>query len=164
MTKYLGVSMIVLGTIVMLVSYLTQAWGTLAGIFPTSWVDINGIQIIGFLYLLVGGICAHVLHGKYELTNEEENSPMVAQIGVGAAALSLVLIAVSLGIGVAMEDSPLSGGWMVYIHYLIWIIALVCCIIGSFTSKKQLATIGLGVLAISMVVTLVADLMIYVNA
>ena len=104
MTKFLGVSMIVLGTIIMLVSYLSQSCDAIAGLFPISWVDINGIQIVAFFHLILGGVLAHIQSIKLEGAEVKPNSKS-AEIGVGLAAFSLIVSAVILRIVSSVKSS-----------------------------------------------------------
>ncbi len=87
--------MIVLGTIILLVSYLSQSCDAIAGLFPISWVDINGIQIVGFFHLILGGVLAHITSIK--LTGaERKDSSKSSEIGAGLAAFSLIVAVVPL--------------------------------------------------------------------
>ncbi len=52
MTKYLGILLIVIGAIVLLVSYFKE------------WVDYNPVQLCG-LGLIIIGLIAHILLQKY---------------------------------------------------------------------------------------------------
>ena len=52
MTKYLGILLIVIGAIVLLVSYFME------------WVDINAVQFTGLGFITVG-LIVHILLQKY---------------------------------------------------------------------------------------------------
>lgn len=163
MTKYLGVSMIVLGTIIMLVSYLSQSCDAIAGLFPISWVDINGVQIVAFFHLILGGVLAHILSIKLAGA-EKERSGKSSEIGLALAAFALIVAIVPLCLG-KMEDQPaFLPAVSIYGGMLAWLVGLACTMTGFFVGKKQLAQIGFGVLALGVVAALVTAATVYAEA
>lgn len=96
MTKFLGVSMIVLGTVILLLSYLSQANDAIAAWFPVSLVDINGVQFLAFFNLIIGGLIAHVYGIKNAAKTADEGKD-----GSGFAIASIALGVISLIFAVA---------------------------------------------------------------
>ena len=168
MTKYLGVSMIVLGTIILLVSYLSQSCDAIAGMFPISWVDINGVQIIAFFNLVFGGILAHVLAGKLEgagqADGETKSTSNTAMVGCGLAALGFIASAAAMGMGFAGQESFLSIGAVSYAVTVVWLIALACCMLGLAGNGKKVAAIGLGILFVTLIISFYNNVTIYALA
>lgn len=98
MTKFLGVSMIVLGTVILLLSYLSQANDAIAVWFPVSLVDINGVQFLAFFNLIIGGLIAHVYGIKNAAKTAEEgkSGSALAITSIVLGVISLILAAASL--------------------------------------------------------------------
>ena len=163
MTKYLGVSMIVLGTIILLVSYLSQSCDAIAGLFPISWVDINGIQIVGFFHLILGGVLAHITSIK--LTGaERKDSSNSSEIGAGLAAFSLIVAVVPLFMGKLSEQPTFLPAVSIYGGMLAWLLGLNFSLTGFFTGKKQIGVAGLAILALALIVTIVTAATVYAEA
>lgn len=162
MTKFLGVSMIVLGTIIMLVSYLSQSCDAIAGLFPTSWVDINGVQNVAFLYLILGGVEAHILNIKY-LGAERAKKSNASEIGVILAAISLILAIVPLFLG-SLENQGFFPLVSIGIGYVTWAVSLFLTIKGFHIGNKTVSLIGAGVLALALIATFVTAITVYAEA
>lgn len=90
--------MIVLGTIILLLSYLTQANDTVAGMIPNSWVDINGVQFIAFFNLIIGGLIAHVYGIKNAARNADEgkNGSAIACFSLALGVIAIIFAGSSL--------------------------------------------------------------------
>lgn len=163
MTKYLGVSMIVLGTVILLVSYLSQSCDAIAGMFPTSWVDINGIQIVGFFHLILGGVISHITTLKAVSEERKENSKS-SEIGLGLAAFSLIVAVVPLFLGELSEQPGFMPSVSIYGGMLTWLLGLYFTLKGYYTGKKQISLAGLGVLAVALIATIVTAATVYAEA
>lgn len=163
MTKYLGVSMIVLGTVILLVSYLSQSCDAIAGLFPISWVDINGIQIVGFFHLILGGVLAHITSIKMSAEAPREGDKS-SEIGVSLAAFALIISVVPLFLG-SLSDQP---GFLppvsIYGGMLAWLLGLYYSVKGYFVGKQQISLAGLGVLALALIAYIVTAATVYAEA
>lgn len=162
MTKYLGVSMIVLGTIVMLVSYLSQSCDAIAGMFPISWVDINGVQIIAFFQLILGGVLAHITTIKQSA--EEHKATKASEIGAGLAAFSLIVAVVPLFMGKMSEQPSFLPAVSIYGGMLTWLLGLYYTLKGHFTGNKTVSLVAGCLLAVSVIVALVTAVTVYAEA
>lgn len=160
MTKYLGVSMIVLGTIILLVSYLSQSCDAIADMFPISWVDINGVQIVAFFHLTLGGLLAHIMGVKL-LCSEKEHSENSALIGVVLATVALILAAVPLCLGEVKDQPGFLPATSIYGGLAAWLMGLTFTMTGYFTSKKNISMAGFGILALGLIAALVTAVTVY---
>jgi len=161
MTKYLGVSMIVLGTIVMLVSYLSQSCDAIAGFFPTSWVDINGVQNVAFLFLILGGVEAHILNIKYE--GAEKVNTKASEISIALVAVSLILAVVPMFLG-SLEEQGFFPLISIGLGYITWAVGLFFAIKGYHVGNKNLSLAAFGVLALALIATFITAITVYVEA
>lgn len=163
MTKYLGVSMIVVGTIILLVSYLSQSCDAIAGMFPISWVDINGIQIVGFFHLILGGVVAHITSIKSSGEEAKANDKS-SEIGLALAAFSLIVSVVPLFMGKLSDQPGFLPPVSIYGGMLTWLLGLYFSIKGNFVGKSSLSLAGLGVLALALIATIVTAATVYAEA
>lgn len=163
MTKYLGVSMIVLGTIILLVSYLSQSCDAIAGLFPISWVDINGIQMAGFFHLVLGGVIAHITSIKAATEDAKPNNK-TAEIGLGLAAFSLIVSVVPLFLGSYYDQPGFVPPISIYGGMLSWLLGLYFSVKAYHVGKKQLSMAGLAVLALALIAYIVCAATVYAEA
>ncbi len=152
--------MIVLGTIIMLVSYLSQSCDAIAGMFPISWVDINGVQIVAFFHLILGGLLAHI-SGIKLACSEKEHSDKAAIIGLVLAVFALAVAAVPLAMGELKDQPEFLPAVSIYGGMLAWLVGLAYTMTGFFSSKKQLSQVGFGVLALGLIAALVTAVTVY---
>ncbi len=155
--------MIVLGTIILLVSYLSQSCEAIAGLFPISWVDINGIQIAGFFHLILGGVIAHITSIKSASEDIKEGNK-TAEIGLGLAAFSLIVSIVPMFLGSYYDQPGFVPAISIYGGMVAWLLGLYFTVKANYVGKKQIYMAGYAVLALALIAYIVTAATVYAEA